>query len=85
MSDLDVRKIQKLFGQCVREIRLSKGLSQEALALNCNLDRSYIGQVERGEKNISLINIYRIATGLGVQPSELLVGTKKSARIKEAS
>lgn len=62
-------QLQKHFGQRVRELRKRKGLSQEALALACDLDRSYIGGVERGERNISLLNIHRItafslATGL---------------------
>ena len=64
-------QIQKHFGERVREIRKRKGLSQEALALACELDRTYIGGVERGERNISLINIYRIAEALEVKPREL--------------
>jgi transcriptional regulator with XRE-family HTH domain len=63
--------IQKRFGERVREIRKRKGLSQEALALASELDRTYIGGVERGERNISLINIYRIADALGVEPRDL--------------
>ena len=45
------------FGKKVKELRKQKGLSQEALALLCDLDRTYIGGVERGERNIGLINI----------------------------
>ena len=63
--------IQKRFGERVRKIRKCKGLSQEALAFAGELDRTYIGGVERGERNISLINIYRIAEALGVEPREL--------------
>ena len=65
-------KIQRQFGAQVRAIRKQKGLSQEALALACELDRTYIGSVERGERNISLVNICRIADALGVVPRELL-------------
>jgi transcriptional regulator with XRE-family HTH domain len=65
-------QIQKRFGERVRELRKQKGLSQEALALVCDLDRTYIGGVERGERNISLVNIYKIAEALGVKASELL-------------
>jgi ribosome-binding protein aMBF1 (putative translation factor) len=72
MADDDEQEIQKHFGERVRELRKQKGLSQEALALACNLDRTYIGGVERGERNISLINIYGIATALEVPPSALL-------------
>jgi transcriptional regulator with XRE-family HTH domain len=64
-------QIQKHFGERVRELRKQKGLSQESLALACDLDRSYIGGVERGERNISLINIYKIAEALGVKAKEL--------------
>lgn len=64
-------KIQTQFGQRVRELRKQKDLSQEALALACDLDRTYIGGVERGERNISLLNIYKIAVALGVPAKDL--------------
>jgi transcriptional regulator with XRE-family HTH domain len=60
------------FGNRVRELRKKKGLSQEGLALESGLDRSYVGGVERGERNISLENIERLARALSVHPSELL-------------
>ena len=64
-------QIKVTFGNRIRKLRKERGLSQEDLALCCDLDRSYIGGVERGERNVSLLNIERIATGLGVKPSEL--------------
>jgi len=70
MSKIQEMRIQKRFGERVRELRKKKRLSQEALALACDLDRSYIGGVERGERNISLINIYKIASAIGASPSE---------------
>lgn len=66
-TDIKVR-----FGQRLRCIRKEKGLSQEDLALACQLDRTYIGGVERGERNISLINICRIARSLSISPKELV-------------
>jgi transcriptional regulator with XRE-family HTH domain len=60
------------FGNRVRELRKKRGLSQEGLALESDLDRSYVGGVERGERNISLENIEKLAKALGVHPSELL-------------
>lgn len=64
--------IRKAFGDRVREARHGRTISQEELALRVGLDRSYIGQVERGERNISLENIYKIAEGLGVPPGSLI-------------
>ncbi|MHB8490644.1 MAG: helix-turn-helix domain-containing protein [Solirubrobacteraceae bacterium] len=60
------------FGRAVRAAREERGLSQEALAFECELDRSYIGGIERGERNPSLTNILRIATALAIAPSALL-------------
>ena len=63
--------IKEAFGRRVRELRKEKGLSQEALALVCELDRTYIGGIERGERNVSLINIQKIAVALGVSIREM--------------
>lgn len=52
------------FGNRVRELRMKKGLSQEQLAHQANLHRTYIGMIERAEKNITLINIEKIANAL---------------------
>ncbi len=65
------KQMQKRFGEKVRDLRKSKKLSQESLALVCGLDRTYIGGVERGERNISLLNIHKIAIALNVHPKEL--------------
>ncbi|MDD2582031.1 MAG: helix-turn-helix transcriptional regulator [Desulfuromonadaceae bacterium] len=54
------------FGNKVREIRKEKGLSQEALAALADIDRSYMGHIERGEKNITLTKIYQISEALNV-------------------
>ncbi len=54
------------FGNKVREIRKAKGLSQEALAALADIDRSYMGHIERGEKNITLTKIYQISEALSV-------------------
>lgn len=64
--------ILMLFGERVLTLRRLRGLSQEALALAAGLDRTYIGGVERGERNISLINIQKIACALEVSPADLL-------------
>jgi len=64
--------IRKQFGKKLREIRLKKGISQEKLAELCNLHRTYISSVERGKRNISLLNIEKIAKALNVDPMILL-------------
>jgi transcriptional regulator with XRE-family HTH domain len=66
--------VTKIFGATLRELRKEKGFSQESLALSCELDRTYIGGIERGERNVSLINITKIAKALGVPPKSLLEG-----------
>jgi transcriptional regulator with XRE-family HTH domain len=71
MVDEDESQTKQRFGQRLREIRKGKGISQEALALSCGLDRTYIGGVERGERNISLVNIHRIARAIGVPADQL--------------
>jgi len=61
-----------LFGKSVRQVREQKGLSQEALADLCHLHRTYIGGIERGERNVGLLNLLRLSKALKVLPSELL-------------
>lgn len=69
-----VQTIQEQFGLRVRELRRTQGLSQEAFADKCDLDRTYIGGIERGERNVSLRNIAVIAKALGISISELMQG-----------
>ena len=64
--------VLKQFGTRVREFRKSQGLSQEELGARCGLDRTYIGGIERGERNVALKNICRIAAALQVSPAELV-------------
>lgn len=72
MSEAQEDRIKKEFGAHIRAIRQGKRFSQESLAHACGLDRTYIGGIERGERNVSLINIYKVAKALGVAPKELL-------------
>ena len=62
------------FGQRVRDLRKKRGWSQETLAAECGLDRTYVGGIERGERNVALRNIERLAKTLGVSISELVKG-----------
>ena len=58
-------------GNTIRQIRLKKGYSQESVALASDLDRSYFGGIERGEHNVAVINLYKIATALDVGIKDL--------------
>jgi transcriptional regulator with XRE-family HTH domain len=78
-SESQKQDVRGEFGARLRELRHRGFLSQEQLALLAGLDRSYVGQVERGERNLSLENIYKLATALQVEAFELLqpVGTRR--------
>ena len=60
-------------GAAIRSLREENDLSQEALAHAAGIDRSYMGGIERGEHNVALINLHRIAVALNVKISELMV------------
>ncbi len=62
------------FGRRVRERRKAAGYSQEAFADRCGLDRTYVGSIERGERNVALRNIAVIAEHLGLSLSDLMEG-----------
>ncbi|MGA7704116.1 MAG: helix-turn-helix transcriptional regulator [Solirubrobacteraceae bacterium] len=59
-------------GRAIREFRLGAGISQEDLADRARLHRTYVGGIERGERNVSFGNLIKLADALGVQPSQLL-------------
>lgn len=63
----------KLVGDNVRELRILKGLTREAFAEKCNLEISYLARIERGEKNITLQTLEKIAHGLEESPSTILL------------
>jgi len=60
------------FGSRIRELRLSAGMSQEALAEAAGLHRTYVGSLERGERNVGVLNVYALSVALKVKASELL-------------
>jgi transcriptional regulator with XRE-family HTH domain len=66
MEDIRLR-----FGKAVRQRRHKLGVSQEAFADLCGLDRTYVGGIERGERNVALINVEKIARALRISLSEL--------------
>ena len=64
--------LERLFGRILRELRTEHGLSQEKLGFESNYHRTYISQLERGQKNPSLKAIFRLAEALGITPSEMI-------------
>lgn len=71
---MDSEDILKRFGNRVRELRKSQGYSQESFAAECGLDRTYLGGIERGERNVALRNVAVIAKALKIPISELAKG-----------
>lgn len=72
-------KVQLAFGTRMRQLRADHDLTQEALAELADLHTNYVSSVERGERNVSLFNIIRIAHALGVQPALLLQPLESTA------
>lgn len=71
-----------LFGQRLAQIRRDKGWSQEKLSLESGIARSYLGGVERGQRNIALLNICKLATTLDIPAGELLAFSALDQRAK---
>lgn len=71
-------RIQEAFGRAVRKARTVAGISQEELAARADLHRTYIGDIERGERNVSLLNMSKIAEALKVKFSLLVRQTEKN-------
>ena len=68
---------RRIFAENLRKARLAKGLSQEDLGELANLHRTYVGSIERAERNVSIDNIERLAVAVGVSPASLLKGNAK--------
>jgi len=69
---MDEERVKKRFGEILRELRASKELSQERLALETGLDRTFISMLERGKRQPSLFTVFVLADSLGVLPSKLI-------------
>lgn len=77
-------------GKRIRSLREERGFSQEAFAVECELDRSYMGGIERGTRNITVQTLVQIAKGLGVEIGELFppikqLSTKKAKPVKSSA
>jgi transcriptional regulator with XRE-family HTH domain len=66
-------------GRRIRVLRQAQGMSQERLAEKAGVHRTYVGSLERGERNVALINIVRLADALGVDPADLIKGMTNPA------
>lgn len=66
--------VLKRFGKRIRQLRKERGLSQEAFAAQCGLDRTYMGGIERGERNLGLKNVASLAKALSLSLDELFRG-----------
>jgi transcriptional regulator with XRE-family HTH domain len=71
MDDAAKQEVKRRFGARLRQLRKAQKLSQDKVALKAGIDRSYFGAVERGENNVTLVNISRLAEALEVEPAEL--------------
>lgn len=76
MSQQPITPVAAELGERVRSRREEQGLSQEKLATRCNVHWTFLGQVERGQRNIRLNNILKLADGLGIDPGDLIRGMK---------
>lgn len=74
---MDLKNYKRTFGLVLQSLRLKKGLSQEQLAFECELDRTFISMLERGIRQPSLGTLVKIANALQVKPSKLLLETEK--------
>jgi transcriptional regulator with XRE-family HTH domain len=76
--NLDEIDFLRSLGDRLRERRVTRGWTQAQLADQCGFHRTFIGSVERGERNLSILNLRRIATALRVPPADLLPGRPRS-------
>jgi len=79
-GDMRVEQISTVFGQVLREQRISRELSQEELALAADVDRTFVSQMERGIRQPTITTLIKLAGALGIQPSTLIVRMEKLLR-----
>jgi transcriptional regulator with XRE-family HTH domain len=79
-----MRDIIHSFGRTVRQLREAQGWSQEALAEYADLNRSYVGEIERGQVIVSLVTVHKLAGALGVPPANLMLASGRTDLILQA-
>ena len=75
---MEARQVARLFGAILREAREARGLSQEALALECDIDRSYVSRMERGLRQPTIAMLIRLSETLGVRASALILKLERA-------
>ena len=79
MANGSAEQVLKVLGRRIRDLRLAQGFSQESFADECNVHRTFMGTVERGESNLSFSNLLKVASALGISLAALLDGIDQSA------
>jgi transcriptional regulator with XRE-family HTH domain len=74
------KRIKSEFGKALRRVRNEAGISQEALADLAGIHRTYVGDVERGERNVSLLNMMRLSVALGTQLNHIIAEMERNLR-----
>jgi transcriptional regulator with XRE-family HTH domain len=74
------KDIHRVLGRHIRDLRSKRGFSQESFADHCGLHRTYMGSIERGERNLTLQTMLSVAEGLGITVSKLLSGLEKKTQ-----
>jgi len=80
MPGMRADKLQEAFGEVLRDRRRQCGLSQEALALSAEVDRTFVSQIERGIRQPALGTLWKLAEALDTRPSELLAGVERALK-----
>lgn len=77
---MQARQVATQFGRVLREARVARGLSQEELALACDIDRTYVSLLERGRRQPTVLMLFRLSEPLGVRPSSLVAQLERANR-----
>lgn len=80
---MENKRLASIFGAMVRQLRSEAGLSQEEFADRCKLHRTYIGSIERGEKNVTLATANKIASALGIALSSLISKMEQESKVDD--
>ena len=80
-----MKELQVFLGHRIRELRRRKGFSQESFADHCGLHRTYMGGIERGEHNLTIMTALTVAKGLDITVAKLLSGIEQHVSLKDES